>query len=233
MGDTARFRRLASAACLVVGPALLLATTIVLPWQNDQDAAATLQLAGDETVATQIGDLLAFLGILAMIPATLAVMRVLRRRAPVLALVGGAISIAGWVSAMIIVVTDQINIGLADATGAREAIATALEGSSAWVLSIVLVGLLLGILVGPIVLGAGLMRARVVNVWAGAAVAASGVLTVAAFAGDLQALDILSSAAYLIGLVPVARLVGSVSDAEWDTGEIPSAEGPHREPVAA
>ncbi len=233
MGDTARFRRLASAACLVVGPALLLATTIVLPWQNDQDAAATLQLAGDETVATQIGDLLAFLGILAMIPATLAVMRVLRRRAPVLALVGGAISIAGWVSAMIIVVTDQINIGLADATGAREAIATALEGSSAWVLSIVLVGLLLGILVGPIVLGAGLMRARVVNVWAGAAVAASGVLTVAAFAGDLQALDILSSAAYLIGLVPVARLVGSVSDTEWDTGEIPSAEGPHREPVAA
>lgn len=233
MGDTARFRRLASAACLVVGPALLLATTIVLPWQNDQDAAATLQLAGDETVATQVGDLLAFLGILAMIPATLAVMRVLRRRAPVLALVGGAISIAGWVSAMIIVVTDQINIGLADATGAREAIATALEGSSAWVLNIVLAGLLLGILVGPIVLGAGLMRARVVAVWAGAAVAASGVITVAAFAGDLQALDIVASAVYLIGLLPVARLVGSVSDAEWDTGEIPSAAGPHREPVAA
>ncbi len=233
MGDTARFRRLASAACLVVGPALLLAATIVLPWQNDQDAAATLQLAGDETVATQVGDLLAFLGILAMIPATLAVMRVLRRRAPVLALVGGAISIAGWVSAMIIVVTDQINIGLADAAGAREAIATALEGSSAWVLNIVLVGLLLGILVGPIVLGAGLMRARVVAVWAGAAVAASGVITVAAFAGDLQALDIVASAVYLIGLLPVARLVGSVSDAEWDTGEIPSAAGPHREPVAA
>jgi len=233
MGDTARFRRLASAACLVVGPALLLATTIVLPWQNDQDAAATLQLAGDETVATQIGDLLAFLGILAMIPATLAVMRVLRRRAPVLALVGGAISIAGWVSAMIIVVTDQINIGLADATGAREEIAAALEGSSAWVLNVVVGGLLLGILVGPIVLGAGLMRARVVTTWAGAAVAASAVLTVAAFAGDLQALDILSSAVFLIGLLPVARLVGSVSDSEWDTGEIPSAAGPHREPVAA
>ena len=60
--DTAPIRRLASAGCLVLAPALLLAATATLPWIGDGDAEETLATVAANTTATNLGDLLLFLG---------------------------------------------------------------------------------------------------------------------------------------------------------------------------
>ncbi len=218
--DTVRFRRVASAVSLVVGPALLLAATVALPWNNSDETAKSLELTAQNVNATQLGDLLIFLGILATIPAVLAVMRVLRGGAPLLGLIGGSLAVAGLVGGMLLVLSDQYNIGLSERTEARGEIVAALEGSSAWVINLVLVVFLLGIIVGGIILGAGLLRSRIVPAWAGWALIASSALSVAARPADAKALDVVASLLFLIGLAAVARVVWLASDRNWDRGEL-------------
>jgi hypothetical protein len=218
--DTVRFRRVAGAVSLVLGPALLVAASVVLPWSADDDTAASLGAVARNVTATQFGDLLAFLGILVMIPALLAIMRVLRTAAPVLSLVGGSLAIAGFVGAMLLVVSDQYNIGLGESAKARTEIAAALDGSSAWVINLVLVVFLLGMLVGTIVLGVGLLRARLTPAWAGGALIVGPALSVAAHAADVKGLDIVAGFIQLAGFAAVARVVWSTSDRGWDVGEM-------------
>jgi hypothetical protein len=155
-----------------------------------------------------------------MIPALLALMRVLRTAAPVLSLVGGSLAIAGFVGAMLLVVSDQYNIGLGESAQARTEIAAALDGSSAWVINLVLVVFLLGMLVGTIVLGAGLLRARPAPAWAGGALIVGSALSVAAHAADVKGLDIVAGFIQLAGFAAVARVVWSTSDRGWDVGEM-------------
>jgi hypothetical protein len=218
MRDTARLRRLASCTSLVAGPALILAATVTLPWYTGDDTSSTLALAADHPDATRAGDLLAFLGILAMIPATLAVMRLLRRRAPLLGLAGGALSVAGWIGAMLLVIANEYDLMLAGSP-AREEVATTLQDSSPWVLGVVLAVFLIGINLGALVLGAGLIRGHVVPVWAGIAVVASPVLGVLAHAADVKALDIAGGVVLLAGFAALARLVAASSDEAWERGE--------------
>ena len=232
MSSTTRFRRLAGAACLVLGPVLLGIAFAVLPWQtNDDDTLDTLNLTGANITATQIGDLLAFAGILAMIPATLAIMRALGRRAPLLGLVGGTLSIGGLVGAMLLVVSDQITLGVADAPALRPAVADAVESSPAWVLNVVLVVFLAGLLIGGVVLGAGLLRARIVPAWAGVVVMLSPVVSLVAHMADRKAIDVVGSALVVIGYTAVAQRVLATDDASWEAGEIADAAPRAREMV--
>jgi uncharacterized membrane-anchored protein len=140
MSSTTRFRRLASAACLVLGPALLVAGFAVMPWRrSDATELESLNLMAADLPATQIAGLLIFAGALALIPALLAFMRALGRDAPVLGLVAGALLIAGAVAGMLVVVSDQIMIAFADQPALRPDAAAALAESPAWVLGIMLV----------------------------------------------------------------------------------------------
>ena len=68
----------------MLAPALILIASAMQPWLGDSDTAETLQITSEHMTAMRIGDLLAFVGILAFIPATLAIMRALRQRAPAL-----------------------------------------------------------------------------------------------------------------------------------------------------
>ncbi len=225
--DIVRFRRVASAASLVVGNVLLLGATIALPWINNQDTAETLALVEQNVAAFQIADLLAFLGILTIIPGLLAVMRVLRGGAPLLGLIGGSLAVAGYVGGMLLVITDQDKIGLAERTQARAEIVAAVDGSSAWVINLVLVVFLLGMLAGTILLGIGLLRSRVVPAWAGVALILGPALSVVAHAADVKALDVAGSAVLLIGFAVVARVVWMASDRDWERGELrPSSRRP-------
>lgn len=220
MTDKSRFRRLAGALCLVLGPALLLAASIVVPWTGDAEPAEYLRITGENVTATQVGGLLALVAFLALIPATLAVMRVLGRRAPLLGLTGGALAVAGWACGMLWVVSDQIFIGLAERESVRDEAAAALDASSAWVIDVMFVLFLAGIVLGVILLGVGLWRARVVPRWAAAAVALGGLLGPVAHAADSKALDLVGTALLLVGLATVARLVWSLPDRDWERGEI-------------
>lgn len=232
MSSTTRFRRLAGAACLVLGPVLLAIATAVLPWQSDGDTLDTLNLTGANITATQIGDLLVFAGILAMIPATLAIMRALHRGAPVLGLVGGTLSIGGLVGGMLLVVSDQITIGVADAPALRPAVADAVESSPAWVLNVVLVVFLGGLLIGGVVLGAGLLRSRIVPAWAGAAVILAPIASILSHVVDRRTVDVAGSVLVVIGYAAVAPRVLATDDASWEAGEIAGSAPAPREMVS-
>lgn len=229
----ARMRRLGSAACLVLGPGLILAAGAVQPYHGDADTEEIIQIAGENVARTQVGSLLAFLGILAMIPAVLAVMRALRSRAPALGLVGGCLAVCGWAAAVLWPVSDQFNVAVSSEPGIIDRFAAATEDSSVWVLFVVLAVFLVGVFVGTLVLGIGMLRARVVPAWAAAAVIAGPVVTVAAGAAGVQALDLLGTALLLVGFAAGARLVASVGDREWDRGEIAPPGREERRPATA
>lgn len=224
MSTTARFRRIAGAASLVLGPLLLTIGFAVLPWHpNDETELESLTTTASHLTATQIGDLLAFLGILLMVPATLAVMRAVDRRAPVLGLVGGVLSIAGFVAGMIAVVNDQVVIALADEADLRPAAAAALDSSPAWVLNVVLVVFLAGMMIGGIVLGVALLRAKVVPTWAAVAVLAAPLVSLAAHIVDVKAIDVVSGLMTTAAYALLAQRLLVTDDAAWDAGEVAGA----------
>ena len=221
MSQTVRFRRLAGAASLVIGPALLLVAFWVMPWQkSDGTALDSLDLLGANLTATQIADLLAFVGVLVLIPAILTMMHALRRGAPLLGLIGGSLSIAGYVSAMLVILSDQMMIGLAEKESLRSAAAAALDDSSAWVINVVLIVFLAGMFVGSVVLGAGLLRSRITPAWAGIALIVAPILSLAAHVVDRKAIDVVSSFVALAAFAAVAQRVMATDDAAWERGEI-------------
>lgn len=227
MSTTARFRRLAGAACLVLGPVLLTLGFAILPWHpNDETELESLNSTAANLTATQVGDLLAFLGILAIIPATLVVMRAVGRRAPVLGLVGGILSIAGFVAGMLMIVNDQVVIALADKAALRPAAADALDSSPAWVINVVLIVFLAGMLIGGIVLGVALLRARVLPTWAAVSVIAAPLVSFAAHVVDRKAIDAVSGLMVVVAYGLLAQRVLVTDDAAWEAGEIAGAEAP-------
>ncbi|MBJ7455221.1 MAG: hypothetical protein JHC74_04090 [Thermoleophilia bacterium] len=219
MSPTARFRRLAGAACLVLGPALVVVGFAILPWQtSDGDALDTLNLTGANITVTQIADLLIFAGFLLLIPALLAVMRAVGDRAPVLGLVGGTLSIAGAVAGMLLVVNDQIMIGLAHQTALRPDAAAALDASPAWVINVVLAVFLIGNFVGAVVLGAAFLRSRILPAWTGVVLIASPALSIAAHIADRRAIDVFSGLLQLAVFALLAQRVLATDDATWEAG---------------
>lgn len=221
MSSIAHVRRLAAAACLVLGPVLLTIGFAVLPWHpNDETVLQSLDATAANLTATQVGDLLAFFGILLMVPATLAVMRAVGRGAPVLGLVGGALSIAGFVAGMITVVSDQFLIALADDAALRPAAAAALDASPAWVLNVVLVVFLAGMLIGGTVLGVALLRARILPTWAAVAVIAAPAVSFFAHVVDRKAVDVVSGLMVVTAYGLLARRVLFTGDMAWETGDL-------------
>ena len=87
---------------------------------------------------------------------------------------------------------------------------------------VVLAVFLIGTLIGTILLGVGLLRARVVPVWAAVALIAAPVVSFLAHAvADIKAVDLVGTGLMLVGFGAVGSAVRSVSDQEWERGEIP------------
>lgn len=229
----ARIRRLGSAACLVLGPALILVAGAVQPYHGDADGEEIVRTAGENATRTEVGSVLAFLGLLAMIPAVLAVMRALRSRAPALGLAGGALAVCGWAAAVLWPVGDQLNVAVAGDPGIVDRFVAATEDSSSWAFFVILAVFLAGVFIGTLVLGIGLLRAAIVPSWAAVAVIAAPVAVVAAGAVGAQWLDLAGTALLLVGFAAVARLVASVGDREWERGEIAPPERTERRPATA
>ncbi len=121
------------------------------------------------------------------------------------------------------VISDEFAVAFAEETALRNQIADAFDDSSAWVLIVVLAVFLIGALIGTIVLGVGLLRARIVPVWAAMALIAGPVVSVLANAVfDMKALDLVATGLMLVGFAAVAWVVRLASDEEWDRGEIAS-----------
>ena len=230
MTRSLRVGRAAAAAALLLGPLLLLAATAVGPLNTGGDFAEMLRSYDAERTAIQTADLLTFAGALAMIAAVLAVARVVRRRAPALAMWGACLSVAGWASLIGLIGYDQAMVDVSRDPAIREQLARSLEDGEAWALPAVFFVFLVGTVAGGAVLGAALLRTRVVAAWAGAAVAVALVVNVA---GHLVEVNAVALAAFLLlaaGFGALAARVARTPVTAWADGEVPPESG--RRPAA-
>jgi hypothetical protein len=112
--------------------------------------------------------------VLLIVPAALAAVWLAWRRAPVLSLIAGALSLVGWTSIVIMVGQDSLIAEAARSSGAH---AQAIALTNAWTNSgavnfytLLFVG---GHLVGTVFLGAALWRSRAIPRWAAVCVGVS------------------------------------------------------------
>ena len=101
---------------------------------------------------------------------------------------------------MLTVVTNEVSVAVAGSGIPHAELAGAFDGSAAWVLAVVLAVFLLGWLTAAVAIGTGVIRSRVAPAWAGWALIAAPVVSVAANLGGVKALDVAGAALALVGL---------------------------------
>jgi len=109
-----RIRTLGSAGSLVASPLLVLAYWLTYPAYGELAGDDILRAVDREPSMTAVSDVFVALGALLAVPASLALMRVLRGSTPRLAFIGGALSVVGWIAVEVLVMTDVIAVEIAD-----------------------------------------------------------------------------------------------------------------------
>lgn len=232
MNRTARFRRGASAAALVLAPFLLLAAVAIVPLNTGDTFAEMLRTYDADRGAIAFTGLLALAGALLMIPAVLAVMRAVSPDAPVLALVGGSLAIAGSAAMIGLIGFDAVMLEVSRAQSVREPLAAAMEDGDGWLMGAVFFTFLVGSVLGLLLLGVALVRTRVVTAWAGVAVAAALPVNVVGHAVDAKPVSLVALAMLVAGFTALAARVLATPDADWAAGVV-AAPRPARSAVPA
>ena len=93
-----RIRKLASAASLVLFPLLILVYWLLYPAYGKLQAADILRSIDGHATKTTVANAFALAGTLLAVPATLALVRILRDWSPRLAFMGGVLTLAGWIA---------------------------------------------------------------------------------------------------------------------------------------
>jgi hypothetical protein len=154
-----------------------------------------------ETHAVLIGDRFIWL----MVPAVLAAVWLAWRRAAGLALAAAVFSLVGWIAVVALASQDAL---LAQAGHPEFARAQAVALTKAWsdggVVSTYATMFVIGHVVGTVLLGAALWRARAIPRWAAAFVAVSMPLHLVAFLTNVKALDLAAETTLLIGFAACA-----------------------------
>jgi hypothetical protein len=215
MSSTARFRQVGSAVCLAAFPLLLLVGESVGPWNVGDDTAETLRIAGANVSTTNLADILMFVAILASVPGFLALMRLTRDGAPVVSLSGGILAVSGYVAGMLQVIASQYNLTMSQGTDPA-AMVTALENSPAWVLGPVLVTFLVGMLLGPILLGVAVWRSQAGPLWTGIALIVSSVTGLGSHIVMLRWVDQAGLVLMTAATVALALRITAIPVAQWE-----------------
>jgi hypothetical protein len=149
--------------------------------------------------------------------------RLVGRRAPLLALIGGSLALVGWVMVPALVTNDALTYEMAR-SGANQAQFAALldhlTGNGAF--NLLFTVFIFGHEFGTLLLGVGLWRARVTPLWAAAAVVIGIVLHPASFILGSRLVDVLAFALVTAGCAAAARTVLTTPNDAWD---LPSWSG--------
>jgi hypothetical protein len=174
--DARRMSRWFGALSLVVaGAALTLSTLFEPAGDDDRPVVAIPKIAAHLTEQRWLiaGDLLAVF----ILPATLYLMRLARPGSPRLALAGGTIAFAGWLSALLAFVgLDVFEYHAAQLADRAHAVALVQAASDDPVFGVLVAAFVVGHLLGMVLLGIALWRAGTVPRWAAALVAVATVV---------------------------------------------------------
>jgi hypothetical protein len=195
--DRSGFRRWAGAVCLVAAGPLIMAGLIATPFPDD---AATIL---HEPFRTQLSADLLFVGYLLLVPATFAMLRLVKRRGAILAHVGLVLAVFGLVALPGLLSTDFYELGIAQLMGPSQAEAVSNHlGSLPGALVILLPSKLAGPL-GLTLVAAATWRSGAVRWWSALATAI-GIVTIAFLARGVPAIEVVGAIVLTAGLVGVA-----------------------------
>jgi hypothetical protein len=220
--DVRTVSRWFGAASLVLGGVALTAGSFVESAGDDDSVRVSLS-----KIATHQGaqrtliavDLVAVL----MLPAMLYLMRLARRGAPRLALAGGTLAFGGWLAGLLGIASLDVVYYHASRSSDREGsvrLLQAVTGDATY--TVLLVVFLAGHVIGMLMLGAALWRARVAPRLAAALVAVAPIASVLVHDAGTAA-NAIVYAGLTIGLAGCAAALLRMPDAEWDLPVAPVA----------
>lgn len=202
-----RAARLLLAGCLVGGPLATIVVRAAIPASSTASVARTISDYAAHPGATRtvlIADAFVFL----LVPAALAAAGLAWRRAPVLALSAAVVSFVGWTAIMLLIAQDAL-VAVAGRSAYAGAQATAI--TDAWsndtLVAVWFAVFIVGHIVGTVLLGAALWRARAIPRWAAGAIAVSMPLHLATVVADFKVGDVAAWLLLLAGFTVCARAV--------------------------
>lgn len=216
--------RRATAAALVVGPALFLVDNLLHPKEYTRDHEAE-QLAeiGEAYTRWQAAHLLGFLTLLTFAAAVLGLAYLVRRRQPGPGLAGGVLGLAGLLALCGVIALDGFTWGVLGEVSTRRGVDKATVElvlkdvqQSEWALPFYLLGL--AWVLGLITLAGSLVRQGAVPLWAGA------LFGVGALLAGTEGL-IVSNAYYVVGSAVLLAGAAAVAAAIWQMGDEDFATG--------
>lgn len=215
--DTRTLRRVGAALLLPLGPLAVAALRAALPNFSAADSAQTISQTAAHLGRQDAVLWFEVVALLSLIPSVLAAARLAQRRAPVLSLLAVGLLVPAF-AALPFFAGDTTVRMLADGTVDPRTAATLLDHLNA-LGPVGVTGILFiaGHVVGMVLLGAALWRARAVPVWAGVAVLISQPLHFVAFVivGN-QVMDACAWGLTALGLAVAAARVLRTSNDDWD-----------------
>jgi hypothetical protein len=208
--DGRSLRRWTTAGCMVIGPIAVAVVRGVIPYSSagfSDHAGVYPLLAIAEVIA-----------VLTMGFAMLGLGRLVQGRAPIPALVGTPVAAVSWTMVAVLGTLDSVTHEMAKAGSLGAPDAALLARIQANPEIAFFFGLfLLGHLVGPLLLGIGLLISRRVPLWAGIALIAGDLLHPVAFVVlGSHALDALCYLVFAAGMAMAARAVLATPNDAWD-----------------
>jgi hypothetical protein len=214
--------RRATIFALVVASLLFVADNLIHPKEYAPDhEAEQLRVIADNYTRWQVAHVLAIGTILLYTAAILGLAFLIRRRAPTLGLVGGALGVLGMLGLAMILGLDGYSWAIAGEVWARGDHGTAelmlhdLQQSD-WSLAYYLPAA--GFLFGLVLLAIGLVRTGAVAPWVGALYGVGGVLTGLEGTIHSNAFFITGAVVLALGSLAVAAALAGLSDEEFADG---------------
>lgn len=214
--DARNFGRTLTGLALIVGPALMLVASIVMPNTDNDNKLKELNSVAAHKSAYLWGSVLFLLGTLTLLAASVGIIHLFRNTRVTLGQIAGSLLLVGTAVttafyAFSIVEYEMVNQpGLNRAELARylHAANNTAAGAPLFIL------FLLGIVLGLILLAIAAWRRKLIPIWAAILVFLGGLFSFVG--GHDQTASIIDSVLLLIPFVVLARAVLSMSDEEWD-----------------
>lgn len=213
--DARSFRRTLAGACLILGPALLVAVELIHP-EGDSDAADMLANIASSTTSQYWAHAIALIVVVLLIPAVLGVVHMTRTSRGILAHAGGALALIGLVGLAALIGTEFVLWQAAKNpdTAAMAALIDQIYKSDGFIpLYLAALALPLGFLL----LGVALYLTRTAPTWAAALF---GVSPAVQFANELAVgpkwINVAAAVALLLGAGTIGSRLLTETDEEWE-----------------
>jgi hypothetical protein len=231
--DLRTLRRSAFAISIVLGPLAVGVVRATVPLASSSGAQAAIAAMAANPAIARVELTAGVMATLFLPFAIVGLTRLVVRRAPVLALLGGSLALVGWAMVPMLVTSDAMTYEMAR-LGANQAQFAALweQLNENFAVNTLFTVFLVGHELGTLLLGIGLARARVVPLWAAAAVVIGIVLHPISFVIGIRLVDVLAYALITVGCVAAARAVLTTPNDAWDLPPWSVREAAHTEVLA-